>query len=130
MPNGFAIASAGNAVKYSTNEQWTGKWWKDPETQNLYKIYSKIGVTGALNIGNNTISLGTSIKQPISCGGTLFLQRGDTWVFPFHAGNFDADVYTINMPGALDTFIVAISGFSSFTSIVKAHIWMEYIKNE
>ena len=115
---------------YSTNEQWTGKWWQDPETQNLYKIYSKIWVTGALNIGNNTFSLGTSIKQPISCGGTLFLQRGDTWVFPIHTGNFGADVNTINMPGALDTFIVAISGFSSVTSIVKAHIWMEYIKNE
>lgn len=106
------------------------KWRQDPETQNLYKIYSKIWVTGALNTGNNTISLGTSIKQPISCGGTLFLQRGDTWVFPMHTGNFGADVNTINMPDALDTFIVTISGFSSVTSIVKAHIWMEYIKNE
>lgn len=121
---------SGSGFTYSTNEQWTGKWWKDPETQNLYKIYSKIWVTGALNIGNNIFSLGTSIKQPISCGGTLFLQRGDTWVFPMHIGNFNADVYTINMPGAKDTFIVTISGFSRDTSIVKAHIWMEYIKNE
>lgn len=106
------------------------KWRQDPETQNLYKIYSKIWVTGALNTGNNTISLGTSIKQPISCGGTLFLQRGDTWIFPMHAGNFSADVSTINMPDTLDTFIATISGFSGVTSIVKAHIWMEYIKNE
>lgn len=128
---GHSADEFAKVANYSTDEQWTGKWWQDPETQNRYKIYSKIWVTGTLGVGNNTIQLETSIKQPVSYGGTLFLQRGDTWPFPCALDQFSSGLSTINFPNNPGTAIISLgSGYADAVSVVKAHIWMEYIKEE
>lgn len=120
---------------YSTAEQWTGEWWEDPESGKQHKIYCKVWVTGALPPGNHAITQDADIRQPIGYGGTLFLQRGDTWPFPqaFVQGttNYTTQISTINYPNSPNQFVVSIgASFTGSISVTKAHLWIKYIKND
>ena len=137
MGNAFAMAALPPKSQrtYSAAEQWTGEWWEDPESGKNYKIYRKLWVTGALSPGDTVITQDADIKQPIDYGGTVFLQRGDTWPFPtsYIKGNtnFTTQISTINFSVRPNTFVVSIGqSFTGDIAIVKAHIWIEYIKPE
>lgn len=62
MPNGFAIASSGNNIRYSTTEQWTGGYDDDGR-----KIYRKVikGTTAAGNETSKIFAVGAQVENYI-----------------------------------------------------------------
>lgn len=73
MPNGFAIASAGNAVKYSTKEQWTGDYWIDGKPV-FFKVIQF--VSPSASTGNVATSIGVAIDKFIDTKIVLELDEG------------------------------------------------------
>lgn len=73
MPNGFAIASSGNNIRYSTDEQWTGDYWIDGKPVFLKVIQF---VSPSASTGNVATSIGVAIDKFIDTKIVLELDRG------------------------------------------------------
>ena len=115
MPNGFAIASSGNNIRYSTEEQWTGEYWIDGK-----KIYRKIIIDPSPSKTQHTIPINTTIDTLVDLRGIVLLNSGSTVPIPYHQG---ADYFTLFLVNGNEG--VSVLGTYTPLSIV---VFSEYTK--
>lgn len=115
MPNGFAIASSGNNIRYSTEEQWTGYYWIDGK-----KIYRKIIIDPSPSKTQHTIPINTTIDTLVDLRGIVHLTTGPTLPIPYNQG---ANYFTLFLVDGNEG--VSVTGTFDPLSIV---VFSEYTK--